>query len=151
MAYLFDKMHIQDKMRMGSFSTWTAFKVEKKYAEQWGYYSSQSGCSAVRISTVVTRVDDRDYGKTISPDYQFTVERHQESFFNELIGRDGFEEVSSNTSAINHQYNADDSGGYQRGEYKVPKCERSVYKKRASDASFYHDELSIREKYSYCD
>jgi hypothetical protein len=132
MAYLFDKMHIQNKMGMASFSTWTAFKIEKKYAEQWGYYSSQSGCSAVLISTVVTRVDDRDYTKTISPEHQFTVERHQESLFYDLIKRNGFENVSSESSHNTHRYNADDSGGYQRGEYKVPKYETSIFKKKSN-------------------
>ncbi|CAF3521663.1 unnamed protein product [Rotaria socialis] len=125
-------MHIQDKMQMAHFSTWTAFKIEKKYAEQWGYYPSQSGCSAVLISTVVTRVDDRDYTKTISPEYQFTVERHQESLFYDLIRRNGFENVSSERSDNTHQYNADDSGGYLRGEYKVPKCETSIFKKKSN-------------------
>jgi hypothetical protein len=123
---MFSNMHIQDKMGMARFSTWTAFKVEKKDAEQWGYYPSQSGCSAVLVSTVVTRVDDRDYTKTFSADCQFTVERHQESLFYDLIRRNGFENVSSETSSTTHQYNANDSGGYQRGEYKVPKCEKSV-------------------------
>ncbi|CAF1057989.1 unnamed protein product [Adineta steineri] len=116
-------------MQFAGFSRWTAFKIEKKYAEEWGYYSSQSGCSSVLISTVVTRVDDLDYTKTISPEYEFTVERHQESLFYDLINRNGFKVVSQNTSSNTHRFNADDSGGYLRDEYKVPKSETIVYKK----------------------
>jgi hypothetical protein len=130
MAYMSSNMHIQDKMRFAGFSNWTAFKVEKKYAEQWAYFSSQSGCSSVLISTVVTRVDDRDYTKTFSSENQFTVERHQQSLFYELIERDGFERVNSDTSFNTHRFNADDSGGYQRDEYRVPKCETSFFKKQ---------------------
>jgi hypothetical protein len=131
MAYFFDKMHIQDKMRMASFGSWAAFKLERKYGEQWGYYSSQSGCSPILISTVVTRVDASDYTKTLSQ-YEFTVERHQESLFFELIDRDGFECISSKTTHTTHPFDVDNgNGGREPGEYRIPKCVTSVYKKKS--------------------
>ena len=130
MAYIPNDLHIQDKMQFAGFDNWSAFKVEDTYGEQWGYFPSQSGCSSFLSSTVVTQVDDFDYSKAIATYNRFTVNRNQQSLFYELIERYGFKQVSSETSSNTHRYNADDSGGYQRGEYKVPKCATTVFKKQ---------------------
>jgi hypothetical protein len=130
MSYISDDLHIQDKMSFAGFRNWSAFKVEDTYGEQWGYFSSQSGCSSFLSSTVVTQVDDQDYSKAISTYNRFTVNRNQQSLFYELVERYGYKQVSSESSSNTHRYNADDSGGYQPGEYKVPKCTTTVFKKK---------------------
>ncbi|CAF1521107.1 unnamed protein product [Adineta ricciae] len=141
MAYGFKKLHLQDKMEFARFSTWTAFKVEKRYYEQWGHYSSGSGCSAVAGTTVVTQVDEKDLTKSINTYDQFTFEPYQESLFYTLIQRAGFKLVSSDTSFSTHVYNADDNGGYIRDEYKTPKSDVRFYKKeRKNDKNFFYDD-----------
>lgn len=129
MAFGSMKMHLQDKMGFSRFSTWTAFKVETGYAEEWGFYSSQSGCRAVAGTTVVTQLDDNDYTKAINTYDQFTFEPYQESLFYTLIERAGFKLVESDTSYTTHRFNADDTGGYKRDEYRTPKSEIRIYKR----------------------
>lgn len=127
-------MHIQHLMMMHNFNRWDAFKAEQTFGEQWGFFSTQSGCSAIDVGTTIMRLSYNGSNHNYSSHSRdkFDLENCQKDLFYFLIYRDGFYRVDSKASHTTHQFKTDDNDGGRVMQYSTPKSNETIFRRRAN-------------------